>query len=418
MQHKNGKPLTPSEKRFIVSTKQYFDRNRPDFDVRDSAAQMAADALGVGLASINRVMADYNKNPDSINTPPLPLGRPKYAVSESHEEAVRAYIRQGNKEGCHMTLEVIEHFLHERLSDESFHITTLANTLDRWGFEFGRGKRVQGLKEKDQVIAARRRYLRKMRENRTSNNDTLRPEVYLDESYVNKNHSNDFTWYWHEDGPCIQKPTGKGERLIIMNAITKDGWVPGTKLVFKSTRKTGDYHGQVNWELFFKWFTEKLLPNIPKNSLIILDNAVYHNVLATGSAPTARCSKAKIVSWLTNNQIPCREDCLKPELVKILQKVAPEPTYELDELASKQGHEVVRTPPYHPELQPIEICWGVTKNEIARNCNFTIKGLEKQLELAFQQVTAKTCQKIIKKVQAVQNAFWSEDEKLEENLSL
>jgi len=43
--------------------------------------------------------------------------------------------------------------------------------------------------------------------------------------------------------------TGKGERIIILNAITKDGWVPRAKLIFKSSRKTGDYHGQMNQEL-------------------------------------------------------------------------------------------------------------------------------------------------------------------------
>ena len=53
-----------------------------------------------------------------------------------------------------------------------------------------------------------------------------------------------------------------------MNAITKDGWVPGAKDVFKSTRKTGDYHGQMNAEQFQKWFSEMLLPNIPPNSLL------------------------------------------------------------------------------------------------------------------------------------------------------
>ena len=71
----------------------------------------------------------------------------------------------------------------------------------------------------------------------------IRPEVYLDESYVNKNHNNDFIWFAEEDGPQVQKPTGKGELLIIMNAITKDGSVPGAKNAFKSSRKTGDYHG-------------------------------------------------------------------------------------------------------------------------------------------------------------------------------
>jgi hypothetical protein len=29
----------------------------------------------------------------------------------------------------------------------------------------------------------------------THRDDVIRPEVYLDESYVNKNHSNDFIWY-------------------------------------------------------------------------------------------------------------------------------------------------------------------------------------------------------------------------------
>jgi len=52
--------------------------------------------------------------------------------------------------------------------------------------------------------------------------------------------------------PWVQKPTGKGERLIILHAMTKSGWVPGAKLTFKSTKKTGDYHGQMNHDLFTK----------------------------------------------------------------------------------------------------------------------------------------------------------------------
>ena len=74
-----------------------------------------------------------------------------------------------------------------------------------------------------------------MRSNRVAGGDrtdTIRPEVYLDESYVNKNHSNDFCWYYGEDGPWVQKPTGKGERLIIINAITKSGWVPGAQVAY------------------------------------------------------------------------------------------------------------------------------------------------------------------------------------------
>ena len=79
------------------------------------------------------------------------------------------------------------------------------------------------------------------------------------------------------------------------------------KLVFKSTRKTGDYHGQMNHKLFSKWFSEQLLANMPKNSLIIMDNAPYHNILSLHSAPTASCKKAEIRAWLIKNRIPVRE---------------------------------------------------------------------------------------------------------------
>ena len=262
------------------------------------------------------------------------------------------------------------------------------------------------------VIAARQRYLRRKRANRQGEG-AIRPEVYLDESYVNKNHSNDFTWYCDEDGPIVQKPTGKGERLIIIYAITKSGWVPNAKLTYKSTRKTGDYHGQVNHELFSKWFQEKLLPNIPKNSLIIMDNASYHNVLSPFSAPTAACKKEAIKLWLMKNNIPVSDDCLKPELIELLNQKAPVPTYAIDVLAENAGHEVLRTPQYHPELQPIETCWGIVKNQVARNCDFIMSNLLIQIETAFSTVTEKTCEGLIKKIRQIEDDFWKVDAMLD-----
>ena len=253
-----------------------------------------------------------------------------------------------------------------------------------------------------------------MMQNRLPNGETIRSEVYLDESYVNKNHSNDWIWYSREDGPFVQKPTGKGERFIIINAITRNGWVPNAKVVFKSTKKTGDYHGQMNGELFDKWFVEQLIPNIPINSIIVMDNASYHNILSATSAPTQICSKKRIIEWLERNRFPCNPDCLKVELVETLCKYAPEPTYAIDEIANQAGHEIYRTPPYHPELQPIEICWGLLKNAIARNCDFTMKNLEAQLDAAFAKITGNTCRKIIKKVRGVEDGFWKEDAKMEQ----
>jgi len=404
-----GKPLSAKEKEIIVALKQYFDRTKDDQKEQVlPSVERVVNALDVGIATVKRIMSDYNRGVKFTDQEKIHRGRPPRILPSSIQAITREYVRKANKEGRYITLDTLSKHIKEIEPDQKFSVRTLGRALDRWGFTFGKGTRTQRLKEKDHVVATRQRYLRQKRSNRKGTG-FIRPEVYLDESYVNKNHSNDFVWYLEEDGPLIQKPTGKGERLIIINAITKDGWVPGAKLTFKSSTKTGDYHGQMNQELFTKWFTEKLLPNIPKESLIIMDNASYHNVLSPRSAPTPKCKKERIRSWLDQNNIPLKEDNLKVELVEILDKIAPSPIYILDEIAAEKGHEILRTPPYHPELQPIETCWAIVKNQIARNCDFTMANLITQLEKAFSSVTARTCLKLIGKIRIIEDNFWKED---------
>jgi len=108
-----------------------------------------------------------------------------------------------------------------------------------------------------------------------------------------------------------------------------------------------------------------------------------------------------------------RDDCLKAELVEMLAKLAPAPTYALDELAAEHGHEILRTPPYHPELQPIETCWAVVQNQIARKNTCTMAHLLEQLDDAFTSVTEETCSGLIKKVRKVEDNFWTEDMRLD-----
>ncbi|EDN68744.1 transposase [Beggiatoa sp. PS] len=223
----------------------------------------------MGVSTIKRVMADYRRDPSLLDKPPEPKGRPNSAIDCSHEEAVRHFIRQANQNGQYVTLSTISELIRDKEPKAPFHRATLARTLDRWGFEFGKRKRYQHLKEKDEIITLRQKYLRCIKANRDNKGLPIQPEIILTESYVNKNHSNDFIWYSFDSEPWVQKPSGKGERLVIVNAISSSGWVNGAKLVFQATRKTGDYHGQMNASLFQKWFSEKLIPNIPDNSLII-----------------------------------------------------------------------------------------------------------------------------------------------------
>ena len=179
-----GKALTPEERKLVVSIKKYFDQCKHKIDVKEPSVQKTADAICVGVATVKRIMADYNRNPKLLEQPPNIRGRRPYAIDVSYQENVRSYIREANQHGNYITLNDISNFLVENGTSESFHVSTLARTLDRWGFEFGIGIRTQHLKEKDYVVAARQRYLRQMRKNRISakSTETIRPEVYLDES--------------------------------------------------------------------------------------------------------------------------------------------------------------------------------------------------------------------------------------------
>ena len=406
-----GVEFTPDMRKMAVNVKLFFDNLKSNADsLGNPATQLAASALGISQSTVKVIMAAYNKKgTDGLDwSRSRQRGRPTYAVESGVVQPVRRFIRKANRDGDQVNVEIIRRYMREELHCEVAH-TTLWRALQRWGFEFGTGVRSAHLKESERIIILRRQYLRQKLANRDENGKPIRPEVYLDESYINKNHSNDNTWYFEEDGIVIGKPTGKGDRLIILNAITKDGWVPNSKLVFKASKKTGDYHTNMNWENFSKWFQEKLLENIPKNSIIIMDNAPYHNVLVEEAFPKKSHSVKRMREWLTNNKIPWTQDMLKSELFDLCSRFAAKPEFLIDEIARKEGHSILRTPPYHPELQPIETCWAIVKNYVAQHNDCTMKKVLSLLEEGFGKVTKKTCQKLIKKISMQEKSFWIED---------
>lgn len=411
-----GVEFTPEMRKMVVSVKQFFDHTKktPN-DLINPASQLTASALNISESTVKVIMAAFNKNgKEGLGFSKFQQrGRPIYTLDSGIEPLVRQFVRSGNRDGNQVNIEIIRNFMRDELNCDVAR-TTLWRALQRWGFEFGKGVRSAQLKESERVVIMRRQYLRVKRSNRDDKGWTYRPEVYLDESYINKNHSNDNTWHFEEDGIIIGKPTGKGDRLIIVNAITRDGWVSNAKLVFKASRKTGDYHANMNWNNFSEWFYEKLLKNIPENSLIIMDNAAYHNVLAEEAFPKKSHSVKRLREWLANNEIPTTKDMLKSELFELCSRFATKPEFLIDNIARKHGHSILRTPPYHPELQPIETCWAIVKNHVARHNDCTMKKVQILLEEGFAKVKAKTCQKIIKKVNTQEDTFWAEDS---ENLS-
>jgi len=412
-----GRAVGLRERQLIVQLKEHFDQERfqgPFVSTEDPAGRVAK-ALGIGKRVVKEIVSHYHQT-GKIEPPELELrGKPPYRIQPALETVIRHEIRRRNREGSHISLANLCSWLENHY--EKVSKATLGRALARMGFMFGKSRRTSALRERDDVLIARRSYLRAKLANRDTGGGTLRPEVYLDESYVNVNHSSERTWYFAEEGPWVKKPSGKGPRLILVHAMTAAGWVSGAKLVFQAKKRTGDYHGQMNFDNFHKWFVESLLPQIPAHSLIVMDNAPYHNVYAEGTFyPTNSTTKAELIDWLQQHDPgKYEESMLKPELLQLCRALCPKPKYELDRIAEAAGHQILRTPQYHPELQPIETCWGVVKNHCATQCDFSMKGLREHLEEGFEKVTPATCQAAVEDMRQEEDRYWREDLENEAN---
>ncbi|GBN79628.1 hypothetical protein AVEN_125811-1 [Araneus ventricosus] len=123
-------------------------------------------------------------------------------------------------------------------------------------------------------------------------NDSLsRPVIYLDDTWVNANHSPKFTWYSSISQGGLKVPLGKGSRLIICHAESADqGFFPSAQLVFKS-KSTVDYHEEMKSAIFKKWFLD-LLRGLDEPCVTVMDNASFHSAYAE-KIPSTKIKKKK-----------------------------------------------------------------------------------------------------------------------------
>ena len=152
--------------------------------------------------------------------------------------------------------------------------------------------------------------------------------------------------------------------MIVLHAGNEHGFVPRGKLVFKAGSSDGDYHSEMNHQNFQRWLTEKLIPNVPDNTVLVLDNAAYHNV-QVDRCPTMATRKADMQAWLDRHNTTYRPEMVKAELWQLCKQNA-KPVYVADEILGRHGHQVLRLPPYHAEFNPIELIWGNLKGKLSK----------------------------------------------------
>ncbi|KAF7401525.1 hypothetical protein HZH68_007345 [Vespula germanica] len=279
------------------------------------------------------------------------------------------------------------------------------------------------INDKEEIVLWRRNYLRKIKEFREANKRIY----YLDEmTWINEMHvkskvlKNSKTAYSQNAYLNKQRSTNlensdKIKQFIICHIGSENGFVEGALLIFR-LEKNKKNHKEMNSTTFEKWFTI-ILDKLEDNSVIVMDDAPYHS-RKIEETPNNYWKISDIKQWLNNKNINFYQDMVKIELLHIVEQY--KSTYDItcviDEIAKLKNIIVLRLPPYHCELNPIEIIWTevkdyiVKKNIMFRDVDMKESFYEELFCDALNTITEKNWKNCIQLVSNnVENKFWQLD---------
>jgi hypothetical protein len=202
---------------------------------------------------------------------------------------------------------------------------------------------------------------------------------------------------------------------LIFDEVCVDGITPA------------DYHDTINGDKFIGWLQQRLFPTVQKlypgkKMYLVLDNAKYHHHRGPDWFSPSAKNKGQLADFLRQRNvssitvdgersIPSSKfsadargqaggPTQKQLRTAVKEHLAAHPeinTTVPQQLMSDKNYELLYTPPYVSELQPIEMIWGFTKAIVARQStrSRTAQACAVQTREAMDQVTAELCQKQI-----------------------
>lgn len=354
--------LNSESREFVVRLRDYFEREYQNGGPLLPVSQVCdrvADALGIGRATVTRVskekFGETSMEENKLSTPNKKRKKrcPVTDKDDFDAAAIRNHIYAYYTRNELPTLTKLAVSLHDA-NLFSGSLPSLSTIFKKIGFCYKKSNKRKIIMERTDIALARIDFLRKVK-----NIDNWDKVVFLDETWLNANHTVSKSWTDDTPQSSTKVPESKGQRLIICHAGTSSGFVPNCLLAFKSV-KTTEYHEEMNFEKFKDWFIN-LLNNLNEPHVILMDNAPYHSV-QKNKPPTMSNRKNEMISWLQANGVQADNSMLKKELFRLVGIHKPRtPTYVLDEMAQEQGHTVIRLPPYHCQYNAIELIWAQVK---------------------------------------------------------
>lgn len=341
----------------------------------------------------------------------MKTGRPNTFDSFDKDLIGRSIVQMINDK-LYVTIRTLKSFL---AKNHDFNISkvSLWRLVRSLGFTFKKTKTSKEfICESKPMVALRGKYLRKLKELRESNVDIF----YLDESYINAHHTCEKEWQSADGRHQRIIPSGKGKRVVIAHCGGYNtGLLENAGLMFESKSKddNGDYHKDMDGTVFHNWIRNSVVPVLPKNSCVVMDNASYHNVInPEDKVPTKSTNKGPMKAWLDKYNIDHTAAKTKQDLLQLVNasEQSKVDCFRIDKYLEERGHVPLRLPPYHPQLNPIELIWAEMKKKVAEeNTTFKLKDVKRHTTEALANISKTYWQKCEDHVKRIEKSYWEND---------
>ena len=98
------------------------------------------------------------------------------------------------------------------------------------------------------------------------------------------------------------------------------------------------------------------------------------------------------------------------ELLQICKQHKPTPSFLLDKILQEYGHDCLRLPAYHADLNSIELTWATMKGYIARrNVSFKMTNVIQLTHGVIAAVTEDDWASSCRHVEEVERKYWDAD---------
>ena len=377
-------------------------------------------------------LSTENRGRGNPSHPLNPLNTEEYGPSLQAEILIHSLIHRQKSEGLSINSTTITADLKTQLN-----IEVTPRTVRRWlhalGYSWQHKRYVGGMKPQAKNVRIRQFIVELAAAlSKEAQGDVI--IIYTDESYIHTHHATKKGWFPTKDRDVMGD--SNGTRLILLHAMTDDGllstpdaistnWLAEEALtaeivfedVLEDDQDEGDYHNTMNSAKYIAFVRNRLIPTIAKiypgkKAYIVLDNASYH--------------KPRDESWVSNTRSQSKHDLVhklldlgvtelttvnaphhvipahkfealasaggpsKDDLLAAVDKwLAEHPDHNrtvVEKLLHDAGHSVIYTPPFCPEVQPIELLWAQVKQQVASKAthNRSIVAAREQVEEAFE----------------------------------